>query len=224
MKYKFNYILNKIVLLLLLSCFSYQSGVAQELVSISTNKGEIVVLLYDDTPLHKANFIKLINEKFYDSLLFHRVIKDFMIQTGDPQTRPPRKSNKFGSGGPGYTIEAELSTDHIHKKGALAAARQGDNVNPSRRSSGSQFYIVQGRKTPRKYMDRFEEARGKPYTEKELDTYENIGGTPHLDGQYTVFGEVLYGMSVLDKIANSPTKPGDTPLEEIYVVKMKINK
>lgn len=197
---------------------------AQQKVAIKTSKGEIIVLLYEDTPIHQENFIKLIQQKYYDSLLFHRVIKDFMIQTGDPNSRPPRKTNSLGSGGPGYTLEAELGNGHIHKKGALAAARQGDDVNPTKRSSGSQFYIVQGRKTHRKYMDRFEETRGVAYSEEELKIYETVGGTPHLDGQYTVFGEVLKGLEVVDKIATTPTQAGDRPQEDVYIISMKLIK
>ena len=224
MNYKLNYILNKKFFLLAIACMALVCLNAQQKVAIKTSKGEIIVLLYEDTPIHQENFIKLVQQKFYDSLLFHRVIKDFMIQAGDPNSRPPRKTNSLGSGGPGYTIQAELGRGHIHKKGALAAARQGDNVNPTKRSSGSQFYIVQGRKTPRKYMSRFEESRGKTYSEEELEIYETIGGTPHLDGQYTVFGEVLKGLDVVDSIANTPTQTGDRPQEDIYIISMNLIK
>lgn len=224
MRYKLNYIFNKKFFLLAIACLCLQWMNAQQKVSIKTTKGEIIVLLYEDTPEHRENFVKLVQQQFYDSVLFHRVIKDFMIQAGDPKSKPPRKTTSLGSGGPGYTIQAELKTDHIHKKGALAAARQGDNLNPTKRSSGSQFYIVEGRKTPRKYMSRFEESRGKPYTEEELVIYETIGGTPHLDGQYTVFGEVIKGIKVVDEIANTPTMPSDLPQEDIYIINMKLIK
>lgn len=191
---------------------------------METTKGEMVILLYEETPIHRENFIKLVKKDFYDSLLFHRVIKDFMIQTGDPQSKPSSGAAKLGAGGPGYTLEAELEPNFIHKKGVLAAARQGDRVNPNKKSSGSQFYIVQGRKYPAKYLSNFEEKRGKPYTEEEKETYETIGGAPHLDGAYTVFGEVISGMGVIDEIANAKTGEADRPIADIYIINMKLLK
>ena len=206
------------VILISLNC------TAQTEVNILTNKGEIVVKLYDETPVHRDNFIKLVRENFYDSILFHRIIKDFMIQVGDPNAKASSNKKKFGSGGPGYTLEAEIKPEFIHKKGALAAARLGDKINPSRKSSGSQFYIVQGRTFPRKYMPKFEEERGMPYTEEEKKIYETIGGTPHLDGQYTVFGEVVEGMNVVEKIAEMKTNQNNFPFEKVYIIRMKILK
>lgn len=197
---------------------------AQQLVAIHTNKGKIVVTLYDETPKHKENFIKLVEDQFYDSTLFHRVIADFMIQCGDPNSKGASKTRALGSGGPGYTIEAEIVNSYIHKKGALAAARQGDNINPKRKSSGSQFYIVQGRVWPRKYMDKFEENREEPYTEEQLKTYETLGGTPHLDGQYTVFGEVVEGLEVVEAIAMVPTGSADRPVDDVIILKMELVK
>ena len=191
---------------------------------MNTSKGEIIIKLYDETPKHKANFIKLVKEDFYDSLLFHRVIANFMVQGGDPNSKNASRYTQLGNGGPGYTIDAEIEPQFIHKKGAIAAARIGDAQNPQRKSSGSQFYIVQGGKYPRKYMPRFEEKRGKKYTEEELIAYESLGGTPYLDGQYTVFGEVVKGLNIVDAIAAAKTNNADRPLEDIYIINMKLIK
>ena len=157
-------------------------------VKIQTSLGDIVVRLYDATPIHRDNFVKLVKEGFYDGILFHRVIKDFMIQGGDPNSKGASADMPLGAGSTGYTLEAEIREGLHHKRGALAAARVGDAKNPERRSSGSQFYIVWGR------------------TER---------GTPFLDGKYTVFGEVVEGLDVVEKIQNSPTAPGDRPIENI---------
>ncbi len=216
--------MNKQIFFGLVSIFLATICVSQTRVELFTNKGKIVVQLYEETPIHRDNFIKLVNKNFYDSLMFHRVIKDFMIQVGDPNAKVTSNNSNFGGGGPGYTLEAELAPNFIHKKGVLAAARLGDDLNPTRRSSGSQFYIVQGRTYPRKYMERFEEKRGKNYSEEELKAYETIGGAPHLDGQYTVFGEVIEGMNIVETIAEMPTSPADRPLENVYIIKMKIVK
>lgn len=195
---------------------------AQQKVLISTSVGDITIMLYDDTPEHRDNFIKLVNKGFYDSTLFHRVIKDFMIQGGDPQSRNASPSKRLGHGGPGYTLKAEIRNKYIHKKGALAAARQPDDSNPNRRSSGSQFYLVQGRKYPKQYLERFEEARGEAYSEKHKEIYQSIGGTPHLDGQYTVFGEVINGLELIEQIAAVETKFADRPVKDVYIIKMKL--
>lgn len=168
--------------------------------------------------------MKLVQEKFYDSTLFHRVIKDFMVQAGDPQSKSASKSARLGNGGPGYTIEAEIKSQFIHKKGALAAARLSDQANPSRRSSGSQFYIVQGRAYPQKYMPTFEEKNGIKYTDQQKIDYETLGGTPHLDGQYTVFGEVMKGLDIVDAISKVATNRADRPLENVYILSMKLLK
>jgi len=216
--------LKNLFTLLLFSLGICLSTSGQTEVSIQTNYGEIIVQLHDETPIHRDNFIKLVKQNFYDSILFHRVIKDFMIQAGDPNAKPSSSKKRFGSGGPGYTLEAELEPNFIHKKGALAAARLGDDVNPQRRSSGSQFYIVQGRTFPRKYMPNFEEKRGVSYTEEEKNIYETMGGTPHLDGQYTVFGQVVEGMDVVERIANAKTNGMNLPIEPIYIIKMKLIK
>ncbi len=165
------------------------------LVLISTTMGNIKVRLYNETPLHRDNFIKLVNEGYYDSLLFHRVINNFMIQGGDPQSKHAPAGVMLGNGGPDYTIPAEIIADIKHKKGALAAARMGDMVNPERASSGSQFYLVQ-----------------------------NDNGTPHLDGSYTVFGETVEGLDVIDKIAQVRTDRYNRPLEDVRIISMKIVK
>lgn len=191
---------------------------------MQTSKGEVIIKLYDETPKHKQNFIRLIEKGFYDSLLFHRVIKDFMIQGGDPLSKNASRYKRLGAGGPGYTLEAEIKPQFIHKKGALAAARQPNEENPKLRSSGSQFYIVTGRKYPRKYMGRFEEKRGTKYTEKELIAYETLGGAPHLDGQYTVFGEVMRGLDVIESICSAPTNNADRPSEDVYILTIKLIK
>ena len=162
-------------------------------VEIQTKYGKMVVELYNETPLHRDNFIKLVNEKYYDDLIFHRVIKDFMVQGGDPNSRNAAPNVQLGSSGPGYTIPAEILPQFKHKKGALAAARLGDQMNPKKESSGSQFYIV-----------------------------HNDRGTPHLDGEYTIFGEVISGFDVIDKIATQPVRQGDNRPTENITMKIRI--
>lgn len=189
---------------------------------IETDYGDITIILYDETPLHRDNFIKLANDGFYDGVLFHRVIEDFMIQTGDPESKDAKPGEPLGRGGPGYTIEAEIVEGIFHKKGALAAARQGDQVNPERRSSGSQFYIVQGRVFAQQELDMFEERLGKPFTTEQRKVYTTTGGVPHLDNQYTVFGEVIEGMEIIDKIAAVETNAQDRPVEDVRIKKITI--
>lgn len=240
---------------------------------IQTTAGPIRIRLYDDTPQHRDNFLKLAEEGFYDGVLFHRVINDFMVQTGDPESKDAKPGQVLGSGGPGYTIPAEIEyPKHYHKYGALAAARTGDEMNPERRSSGSQFYIVTGKKYIPQQLSRMEEmavqkqlqayfmqlqrenmdtikqlklandtvglenlrqrfiketeANVKPQTmtEEQVRDYTNKGGTPHLDGQYTVFGEVLDGMDVVEKIQNVATDGRDRPLEDIKILSVKVVK
>lgn len=188
-------------------------------VLLSTSLGNMTILLYDETPLHRDNFIKLVNEGFYDGLLFHRVIPDFMIQGGDPNSKNAKPGQMLGSGGPGYTIKAEILSELYHKKGALAAARLGDQQNPQRNSSGSQFYIVQGKKYTPQELNNVIRHTGAAYTADQINTYQTIGGTPDLDTQYTVFGEVIEGMEVIDKIAAVKTVAPNRPSED---VKMKI--
>ena len=232
-------------------------------VRIQTMLGDIVVRLFDETPLHRDNFVKLVKEGYYDGTLFHRVIKDFMVQGGDPDSKGAPAGKMLGMGGPGYTIEAEIKDSLFHKRGALAAARQGDQVNPERRSSGSQFYIVWGQVYSEGQLRQFskqlrmqrvqdafnalaaehrseimqmrkernraglQELQDKLVAEAEkrvgnvglsdeqIQVYSTVGGTPHLDGQYTVFGEVEEGLDVVEMIQGTATGRGDRPVDDI---------
>lgn len=242
-------------------------------VELQTSLGNIVVELYNETPQHRDNFVKLVKEGYYDGVLFHRVIKDFMIQTGDGNSKTAGPDAMLGDGDPGYTIPAEfIYPKYFHKRGALAAARTGDQVNPERRSSGSQFYIVTGkiyssdelkmmtqRLAEMKKQEIFRrlisenrarieelqqaqdnaglqtlqnelialteaEAAQTPFsmTDEQINAYTSVGGTPHLDGQYTVFGEVLEGMDVVDKIQNVETGRADRPITDVKIIKARI--
>ena len=243
----------------------------ENLVKIECEYGTMVVRLYDDTPQHRDNFLKLVKEGFYNDLLFHRVIKDFMVQGGDPDSKDAPAGKQLGAGDVGYTVPAEfVYPTHYHKKGALAAARQGDQVNPEKRSSGCQFYIVQGKKYNENELNQMERALGQKAMQARFDQlvqenkdsikamrinrdqaglqalqeqliktvetefkdkqsvkmpeqmrkdYMEIGGTPFLDNEYTVFGEVVEGLDVIDKIAAVETNPGDRPKTDI---KMKV--
>ncbi len=199
------------------------------MVVLTTKYGEMTILLYDETPLHKENFLKLAREGYYNDLLFHRVIANFMVQGGDPDSRGAAAGTALGKGGPGYTIPAEFNSKYIHKKGALAAARQGDAMNPKKESSGSQFYIVHGNSVNQETLSRVAASRpgnsdGEPvYTAEQMEIYTSLGGTPHLDGGYTVFGEVVEGLNVLDSIAAQPVDRMNRPLTDIGMT-MKIVK
>ncbi|MBL4653080.1 MAG: peptidylprolyl isomerase [Flavobacteriales bacterium] len=265
---------------LLIAAISFSSFMneTEKIVEITTSYGVIKVKLYNETPLHRDNFIKLVNDGFYDGTLFHRVMNQFMIQGGDPNSIGAAPEVKLGNGGPGYTIPAEFNSKFIHKKGVLVAARQPDNVNPEKRSSGSQFYLVQGRKYSATDMARFQQRNmniekqklmnaffQKPenkayldrltvikqdqnqeamneltreiepiikmeydknptaYTPEQLKTYEDIGGTPHLDGGYTIFGEVIQGLEIIDEIAAVATLQGDRPITDIKVTMKVLN-
>lgn len=164
----------------------------EPVLDIETSEGVITIKLYKDTPLHRDNFVKLASEGFFNGLIFHRVINDFMIQTGDPLSRNPQPNARYGTGGPGYTIPAEFVPAHKHKKGALAAARQGDQVNPKKESSGSQFYLVQ-----------------------------NPNNCAQLNGGYTVFGETIKGLDIIDKIAAKPTGANDRPVKDIFIINIQ---
>lgn len=181
---------------------------------IETDFGTMKVKLYNSTPKHRDNFIKLANENFYDDLLFHRVINGFMIQGGDPDSKGAAPEKNLGGGGPGYQIDAEIGALHI--KGALAAARTN---NPEKKSSGSQYYIVQGRPQSDAELDVIEQQKKVKYSPEQRELYKTLGGTPQLDNEYTVFGEVVEGIEVVDKIAAVQTAPGDRPVED---VKMKV--
>lgn len=242
------------------------------LIKIETTAGDITVKLYDDTPKHRDNFLKLVNEGVYEGVLFHRVIKDFMIQAGDPDSKKAEKVAMLGAGDVGYTLPAEfVYPKYFHKRGALSAARQGDNVNPEKESSGCQFYIVTGkvfndstllsmehRKNEDKvtavfnalaqkhmkeiykmrkandedslyalqeklFAEAQQEAAKQPdfrFTPEQIAAYTTLGGTPHLDGEYTVFGEVTEGMDVVDKIQQVKTDRNDRPVEDVKIVKV----
>jgi len=197
----------------------------ERLVEITTNYGVMIAKLYNATPKHRDNFISKVKDGFYDSLLFHRVIKDFMIQGGDPQSKNAPDSVMLGGGSaPGDRVPAEFTPNAFHKKGALAAARDG---NPEKASSNCQFYIVQGRKSDTAQLNAINaqiNKGGNPnfhYTKGQKEIYERIGGTAQLDQNYTVFGEVISGMDVIDKIASVRTKPGDRPVANV-IMKMKL--
>lgn len=241
-------------------------------IKMTTTLGDITVRLYDETPLHRDNFLKLAKEGYYDGTLFHRVIKDFMIQGGDPDSRTASPSQMLGTGGPDYTIEAEILPHLFHKRGALAAARQGDEVNPERRSSGSQFYIAWGQvynTGQLKQMDKqlsmmaeqnaFQRLAGERkkeimelrrnrnreglmelqnelaalahaeastfggLSEAQREAYSTIGGVPHLDGQYTVFGEVTEGLDVVERIQQCPTNRADRPTNDIRILSTTVS-
>ena len=241
-----------------------------------TSKGELILKLYNQTPIHRDNFLKLINNQFYNGISFHRVIKNFMAQAGDPNSRDPEYTGSLGNNSEGETLPAEIYPSLFHKKGALAAARMGDQVNPEKRSSGSQFYIVQGKKynrnqltqmearinqqlegnlvgiflkdsSNREYMNRVKVCQQNgwmdslnvviseiknlvlkdvdkfTFSEEQLKAYETVGGTPFLDNGYTVFGEVVSGIDIIDSICTTPTLPGDKPQEPIIILSVKIN-
>jgi len=193
-------------------------------VLIQTSMGDITIRLSDSTPLHRDNFLKLVKVGFYDSVLFHRVMKDFMIQAGDPDSRKAADGVGLGNGGVGYTIPAEFRTTMFHKKGVIAAARTGDNVNPQKASSGCQFYIVKGKVFTDAGLDSLETFRLKrklPVAHREV--YKTIGGTPHLDQGYTVFGEVIKGLEVVDKVSVVQTVR-DRPVENVRIIKAKLIK
>ena len=213
---------------LFISLFTFAQGVEKQkkgsdkvyYVKIETSYGDMVVKLYNETPLHRDNFIKLVKEGTYDGLLFHRVINQFMIQGGDPKSRTAKPGQMLGDGELGYTIPAEFVPGLYHKKGALAAARQGDEVNPQKASSSCQFYIVQGTVWDANRLKMVEQRMGKSFTLEQAEVYGTVGGTPFLDGDYTVFGEVVEGMEVIDKIAAVQCGPMDRPVED---VKMKMS-
>ncbi len=269
-----------IIFLVSSSCFfsSLFKRNKETIVLINTGFGDIKVKLYKETPLHRENFIKLVSDKFYDSLLFHRVIKGFMIQGGDPDSKNA-SSVLVGNGGPGYTIPAEFNSKYFHKKGAIAAARRGDDVNPGKESSGSQFYIVQGKVFTDAELDKIEkriyirdkrdifnnylnsqenkalkikidslrkeknilelgramkEVENKlqeeynklelfEFTEEQRRIYTTIGGSPHLDGDYTVFGEVIEGIKIIEKITSVKTEKNNRPVEDIKMIIKIIN-
>jgi cyclophilin family peptidyl-prolyl cis-trans isomerase len=201
-----------------------KADVYSPIIEIETDMGNIEVQLYAATPKHRDNFVKLVKENYYTGMLFHRVINTFMIQAGDPDSKGAKSGIVLGNGGPGYNIPAELEADYYHTKGALAAARMPDQVNPEKESSGSQFYIVQGSSVSDQLLDKVESMYGFKYTDAQRELYKKVGGTPHLDKNYTIFGQVVAGMEVIDKIAAVRTDANNRPGEDIKIKKMRIKK
>lgn len=196
----------------------------QCLILMETSLGSMTFKLFDETPQHRDNFVKLAESGFYEGLLFHRVMNGFMIQGGDPNSKNAGEGARLGTGGPGYTVPAEFTPKHVHLKGALAAARQPDQVNPDKNSSGSQFYIVQGKPTSRRSLEVLSQRIGIHYTEEQSKYYEEIGGTAFLDMEYTVFGMIVDGLDVIDKIAEVSTDPANRPLEDVKILSVKVIK
>lgn len=213
--------------LLLVSCSTRK----EYLVKMYTTEGDIELKLYDETPAHRDNFVKLVKKHQYDSLLFHRVIKDFMIQGGDPDSKRAARGKFLGDGDLGYKVKAELMPElYFHKRGALAAAREGDDVNPKKESSASQFYIVWGTLFTKEQLERFRVQYGKKigkeirFTPEQVEAYTTVGGTPHLDGEYTVFGEVVKGLDVVDRIQKKRCDKYDRPLQNVRILKVELVK
>ena len=220
------------------------AGAQNHCVLLETTEGNITLMLYDDTPAHSNNFLRLVSEHFYDSLLFHRVIPNFMIQGGDPDSRHAESGVQLGEGDTGYTIEPEFFADthqgsplsthktlrHYHRRGVIAMAREGDDVNPERRSSGCQFYIVWGKTFSSQDLAKMQkrldtQTNGQVVlTPEQIDTYRRIGGTPHLDGQYTVFGEVIGGLDVVDRIQHVFTDDYDRPVDDVRILRASVIK
>ncbi len=186
-------------------------------VKISTKYGDMVAELYDETPIHRDNFIKLVKDGFYDGTLFHRVIPGFMIQGGDPYSKDSNPNLKIGNGGPGYTLPAELNPKFFHKKGALAAARMSDAINPKKESSGSQFYIVEGQVYDNTSINLMAQRMGTEFSSAQKIAYTTIGGTPQLDANYTVFGELVEGLDVISKISNVSRDKNNLPKEKVIM-------
>lgn len=187
-------------------------------VRLKTQYGECIIRLYNQTPLHRDNFIKLTKKGYYNGTLFHRVIQNFMIQGGDPDSRNAKPDSLLGNGGPKYTIPAEFNDSLFHKKGVLAAAREGDMINPEKASSGSQFYLVQGKIFTEEQLKNVEEKRLKfTLPEWQREVYKTIGGAPHLDRNYTVYGEIVKGLALVDQIAALETDTNDRPKTDIRI-------
>lgn len=219
--------LMKKISLLLFVCILFTSSCAKRndnepVFKIETTEGTIIVKLYAKTPQHRDNFMKLVEANLYEGVLFHRVIKDFMIQAGDPDSKNAGPKVVLGSGDVGYTVPSEIVfPKYYHKKGAVAAARQGDDVNPERASSGCQFYIVKGKVFTDAELNALEQKKSIKYTEQQRADYKTVGGTPHLDNAYTVFGEVIDGIEIASNISLVKTGKYDRPLEDVRILKIK---
>ena len=234
MKHFFNIFLISVSILLSVNLFAGNTR-RSYFVIIKTTMGDIKVKLYNETPIHRDNFVKLVKQRYFDGILFHRVIDNFMIQSGDPDSKQRVPEKLYGDGGPEYDLPAEILPEIFHKKGVLAAAREGDDVNPLRKSSASQFYIVKGKVFDDEGLNAQEERVNKRNKalgiEKEYkifkerrDVYKTIGGTPHLDTQYTIFGEVVEGIDIVDKIASVKTDKNDRPVEDVWIISTKLYK
>jgi peptidyl-prolyl cis-trans isomerase B (cyclophilin B) len=192
---------------------------------IETSMGRIKCILYEETPMHSENFVTLSRDGYFNGQLFHRVISGFMIQSGSPDSKNAEKGQPIGSGGPGYTVPGEFHPALYHKKGVLAAARQGDQVNPNRESSGSQFYIVQGKILSDADLDKMESTGNHiKFTPEQRTVYKTLGGTPHLDYAYTVFGEVIEGLDIVDNIASVKTDQNNRPVDDVKILKITVLK
>lgn len=225
-------VISVLITLFFLSCLQMGAkGKEVYVVEIKTNFGEIVLKLSNLTPIHRDNFVKLCQTGHYNDLLFHRVIKDFVIQAGDPESRNHEVGKLYGDGDLGYSPAAEIRKELFHKKGVLAAAREGDSVNPERKSSASQFYIVVGRvqsdediKKSRDRINKSNKTSDFQFSTEAVGIYKTVGGVPHLDTQYTIFGEVLTGMDVVESISLVATDKNDRPMSDIVIVSTKVLK
>lgn len=195
-------------------------------IEMVTSKGSMVIRLSDSTPLHRDNFIKLVKQHYYDGILFHRVISQFMVQAGDPKSKTAKPGEALGQGSPGYTIPAEFRGSLFHKKGALSAARFPDDINPNRESNGSQFFLVQGRVYSDGELNGIETSKmnGAKFPETTREAYKTTGGVPFLDTKYTVFGEVIKGVEVIDSIAAMPVGERNRPLDDVRIIKATLIK
>ena len=209
--------------------FSLAEAQPRAEVLLETTEGNIRIALYNETPLHRDNFLKLVGQHVYDSLLFHRVIRNFMIQAGDPKSRHAEPGAELGEGDLGYTIEPEFRLPAIyHRRGVVAAAREGDATNPQQRSSASQFYIVWGTTFSTQGIERVQARLDSvthhrvQLTQEQIETYRKVGGTPHLDGQYTVFGEVVEGMDVVDRIQRVDTDDYNRPIYDVRIIRATV--
>ncbi len=220
--------MNRIVLavMMLLTISMMNENQAQTTkVKLKTTLGDVTLVLYDDTPKHRDNFVKLVNQKYYDGLLFHRVMLNFMIQAGDPNSKDAKPGVQLGSGNPGYTVPAEFKANRYHKKGALAAARTPDEVNPLKESSGSQFYIVTGRVWPATSLESMvTSGKHAKFTEEQKKVYSTVGGYPPLDQEYTVFGEVTNGMDIVEKISKVEVDAPKRPKTDVKIISATIVK